>query len=266
MSKIDDLRNRKIRRLVAAHVPKGGSVLELSCGNGEALLSLLQDGYEVRGTNFTAYPNAPQNLPIDNGVDVLTGLAYADGSFDCVMLLDVIEHLSDQARVIREVARVVKPGGCVIVVTPNMMSLSSRLQFLCTGFFKTKRSFIGFDVPPEKAFAFHNHPVHLPLFLYQLRAQGLEDADLQAVGYKAKTIIFWLLLGWILLPLTYYKTHRLEKFLAGTPAAGVIFRRVVSFVALCSESWMLLAIKRQAARPAEGATPMPAWYHGDTPR
>lgn len=44
-----------------------------------------------------------------------------------------------------------------------------RLHFLFTGYLKVKWDFIGHDVPMEQAFAFHNHPVHLPVLLISMR-------------------------------------------------------------------------------------------------
>jgi radical SAM protein with 4Fe4S-binding SPASM domain len=57
---------------------------------------------------------------------------------------------------------------------------------LITGFVKAKRVFIGFDVPPEKSFAFHNYPVYLPVYLYQTHSHGLaleHNGDLYACDH-----------------------------------------------------------------------------------
>ena len=52
-------------------------------------------------------------------------LPFGDGEFDCVISFQVIEHIADDAAFVREVHRVLKPGGRFIVTTPNApMSLT----------------------------------------------------------------------------------------------------------------------------------------------
>jgi SAM-dependent methyltransferase len=59
--------------------------------------------------------------------DTTVGLPFADGSVDVVIAADVIEHLPDVERVLREMRRVLKPDGCVLISTPVADSLFKRL-------------------------------------------------------------------------------------------------------------------------------------------
>ena len=61
-------------------------------------------------------------------------LPYPDATFQLVTCTEVIEHLENYRRVIREVFRVTTPGGLVIFSTPNILNLRSRLRFLFFGF------------------------------------------------------------------------------------------------------------------------------------
>jgi len=61
-------------------------------------------------------------------------LPYADATFDVVTATEVIEHLEDFRQVVREIHRVLKPGGVCILSTPNILNLNSRLRFLFFGF------------------------------------------------------------------------------------------------------------------------------------
>ncbi|MDP3910542.1 MAG: methyltransferase domain-containing protein [Gemmatimonadales bacterium] len=75
------------------------------------------------------YPDVPCD-PIDaTGV-----LPYRDGSFDTVVAVEVVEHVEDHFRFIRELHRVVAPGGRVLVTTPNLLNVNSRLRYLHSGF------------------------------------------------------------------------------------------------------------------------------------
>jgi 2-polyprenyl-3-methyl-5-hydroxy-6-metoxy-1,4-benzoquinol methylase len=73
-------------------------------------------------------------IPIDEGVDLVRGLPYPDGSFNVVIITDVIEHLEPHSAGIAELARVIKPGGRLILSTVDVMRLDSRLGFLLSGF------------------------------------------------------------------------------------------------------------------------------------
>ncbi|MEI6715297.1 MAG: class I SAM-dependent methyltransferase [Verrucomicrobiota bacterium] len=61
-------------------------------------------------------------------------LPYPDASFDVVTSTEVIEHLEDFRRIVREIHRVLKPGGVCILSTPNILNLNSRLRFVWFGF------------------------------------------------------------------------------------------------------------------------------------
>jgi 2-polyprenyl-3-methyl-5-hydroxy-6-metoxy-1,4-benzoquinol methylase len=67
--------------------------------------------------------------------DITTSpLPFADRSFDYVTYLDVIEHHPHSPkRVLEEIRRVLKPGGCVIISTPNQASIYNRIRLLTGG-------------------------------------------------------------------------------------------------------------------------------------
>ncbi|MGQ0629265.1 MAG: class I SAM-dependent methyltransferase, partial [Phycisphaerales bacterium] len=60
-------------------------------------------------------------------------LPFADGSFDRVACVEGIEHVVDRHRTLRELRRVLRPGGRLIITTPNLMSLRARLAFALAG-------------------------------------------------------------------------------------------------------------------------------------
>jgi SAM-dependent methyltransferase len=261
-------RQRACFDAVRQHVAPGGYVLELSGGKGDLLAALRAAGYRVRGTNYSRYDTAPEGVEIDTGVDLRRPLPYPDGSFDAVVLCDVIEHVSDHPAVIAETARVLRAGGHSVILTPNVNRLSSRLQYLWTGFQKPKRGFIGFDVPPEKEFAFHNFPPSLPVFLYQTHARGLELVRLSGSVYKAKNLLLWPLLAPGIVAATWLLTHVAERNLR-RHGGSLVFRAMVSFPALCAESWVATHRKRDGglSSPPGVAEPtrLPEWHEPAAP-
>ncbi len=158
-----------------ADIPANGkTLLDVSCKEADVLRALKPRGFCLRGTNFEATGPTVDSIPVDYGVDLLQRLPYNDASFDIVLLVEVIEHLENHRVALGELARILKPGGVLILTTPNIMRLNSRLHFFWSGYHKTKRRFIPFDTPLEQAHRFHNYPIDLPILYYLCKQSGLE--------------------------------------------------------------------------------------------
>jgi 2-polyprenyl-3-methyl-5-hydroxy-6-metoxy-1,4-benzoquinol methylase len=243
--------------LIKKHVPKTAKILEISCGRGEIIAKLQKDGYTVKGTNYTKYPEKIDGLDIDYGIDILKGLPDDDNSFGCVILVDVIEHLRDHDKALQEISRVCSMDGYLLILTPNIMKISSRLHFLTTGFFKTKRAFIGYDVPSKSSFAFHNYPPYLPIFLYQLKSHHFKLYLFDAAGFKYKSLILLLIFYPVILIATYFKTHLKEKYIKSSGTSNFLLKIMTSFSALCGEFYIVLAKKQPDT--VQTTTKMPSW-------
>jgi len=61
-------------------------------------------------------------------------LPYRDGFFDLVTATEVIEHMENPRLFLRELSRVLRPGGVCVLSTPNVLNLNSRLRYLWFGF------------------------------------------------------------------------------------------------------------------------------------
>ena len=109
--------------------------LDIGSGNGE-LIRLFRDRF---GTTACACDYTHELMKLSGQkVDIadlnVQPLPYPDASFDIVTATEVIEHLADFRRVVREINRVLRPGGVCILSTPNILNLNSRLRFLWFGF------------------------------------------------------------------------------------------------------------------------------------
>jgi SAM-dependent methyltransferase len=109
-------------------VPSGGEILELGCGTGDILATLREHGYHVRGIELDSIPasHAAKVLGADSvSTEPIERCPHA-GRFDAVVMFSVLEHASHPLALMKEVNRVLKPGGKVIVHVPNLTFLRVR--------------------------------------------------------------------------------------------------------------------------------------------
>lgn len=115
-------------RRIEARVPKG-RLLEVGCGSGVFLVAMRRRGWVVAG--LEPHQTSAQDLRTHHGLDVRAGMLEDApiqwGPFDAVALLDVIEHLVDPAAALAKVRALLRPGGVLILATPNVASLEHRL-------------------------------------------------------------------------------------------------------------------------------------------
>ncbi len=105
---------------------KSFAIASLGCGPAEGLLWLRPfAGPAGRVVGIDAEPlHARQKPPnIEYVIGNIETIPMADRSFDAVLALDVLEHLDDDVAGLREAARLVKPGGLLLITVPALPSL-----------------------------------------------------------------------------------------------------------------------------------------------
>jgi 2-polyprenyl-3-methyl-5-hydroxy-6-metoxy-1,4-benzoquinol methylase len=110
------------------HDAPAGALLDVGCGNGQYLADMQARGWSVRGTELdpeaAATATRLHGIPVDVGQ--LPALAYPAASFDAVTARHVVEHVRDARDFVAECWRILKPGGRLVLVTPNADSLGHR--------------------------------------------------------------------------------------------------------------------------------------------
>ncbi len=102
--------------------------LDIGCATGKLLGSLKESGeWEVRGVELcqdsAEYGRKTHGVDIFNGT--LEEAKIESDSYDVVFNAHVIEHLNDPLLFVQEIARILKPGGYYICITPNVSSLQA---------------------------------------------------------------------------------------------------------------------------------------------
>jgi SAM-dependent methyltransferase len=115
-------RRELVTSLLRSRLPDGARVLDVGCGTGFVLERLL-DHFDAWGlepdSSVRARASALAAPRIRPG-STDDHAAVEAGSFDAVLLLDVLEHLDDDAAGLRAVLPLLRPGGIVLVTVPAM--------------------------------------------------------------------------------------------------------------------------------------------------
>ncbi len=162
--------HNRVLELVKQYFPdaQGVKVCDLPCGAGMFSARLAQLGMNVTAVDLEAvepfYFDKTRRLLADANLP----LPFKDGEFDALVSIEGIEHLENPSFFVRECARVVKPGGLVILSTPNVDSYRSRRSTHVHGFHKYFK-----PVSAEHKMAWHLHPIDMTFVRGAVRKAGL---------------------------------------------------------------------------------------------
>jgi 2-polyprenyl-3-methyl-5-hydroxy-6-metoxy-1,4-benzoquinol methylase len=116
------VRRQTLVRTIEQHAPQNAAVLDVGCGLGEALAAM-PAGFTLAGMDYAASNvRVTQRRLAARGAEIRKGSIYdipfESDRFDVALCLEVLEHIEDDARGVRDIARVLKPGGFLIAAVP----------------------------------------------------------------------------------------------------------------------------------------------------
>lgn len=113
----------------------GGAIADIGCGTGELWQVLRGRFLSCVGVDAVRYDGLPQDVEFHPADLDARRLPLPDANVDAAAAVEVIEHLENPRAFVRELARIVRPGGWVVVTTPNQLSALSLLTLAVKGRF-----------------------------------------------------------------------------------------------------------------------------------
>jgi SAM-dependent methyltransferase len=222
--------NDEVLRLLAEN--RGGRLLDIPAGSGPVLEGAARLGYETVALDL--FP-----APAFRGVraDACAPLPFRSGAFDVVLSMEGIEHFEDQAGFLRECARVLRPGGRLILTTPNVLHLNARLAGFLTGQRLLGQGFINEESTVRArhgARLYHGHAFLIDAFRlrYLLRVVGLRLDGLYATRLSPSSITLAPLVPFIWLATAYaLRAGRKRQVRRGRPAPSAAVEREIGALA-----------------------------------
>ena len=234
-----------------------GRLLDIPAGDGVEAARLARMGFEVVGADLFAPPRS--------GASAATGWARADcnaplpfrtAAFDTVLSREGIEHLENQAGFIRECARVLRPGGRLVLTTPNVMHLGARMSMLLTGQRTMRRGLVN-EVETLRGRAggryYHGHVFLIDYFRlrYLMRLAGFGAIEVHTDRFSPSSLA----LAWMV-PLMYgasrlsvfafrRKANQHRRTVAPAVLTAEIRRHVFSPALLFGKRMVVTAVREQ---------------------
>jgi SAM-dependent methyltransferase len=166
-----------------------GDHLDLGSGTGE-LLRLFAARYPLR--SFACdYTDQLMEMPHQKVAVVDLNrekLPFDEDRFVLVSCVETIEHLENFRAVVREIYRVLRPGGIAVISTPNILNLRSRLRFLSSGFY----NLFGPLAPDESSVHFtrgHITPVNWFYLAHALLSAGFEHLRVSVDKFQRRSLL-----------------------------------------------------------------------------
>ncbi len=160
-----------------------GRILDVPTGEGALSEKLVAMGYKVVAGDIAQDYVAQGGAFVQLNMDA--SLPFLDNSFDYVACVEGIEHIENPYQLTREFARILRPGGVLVLSTPNILCIRSRIRFFFASHHKLFK-----DIRP----GWHLTPPSYRELKYALTKAGFTLEQLSANRYRKKWHLIYPLL------------------------------------------------------------------------
>lgn len=167
--------------------------LDIGAGRGELVqelrraMSMISSACDFHIERFAAAGISCKQVNLNH-----EPLPYQDAEFNLVTSSEVVEHVENYRALLREVFRVMADGGVLVLTTPNVLNVNSRVRYLVSGF---ANLFGPLPVRNDKLYSTGGHITPIPYFYlaHALLDAGFDKVEL-SIDKVQKTSVFWLIL------------------------------------------------------------------------
>lgn len=178
------------RDLIRKYLRRGLVVLDAGCGRYLKICKELSGIAQMVGIDLEPTLETDNRTPPYGVRANVNKLPFASERFDMVISRSVIEHLEDPAQAFREFARVLRPGGRVIIVTPNKCDYVSLIAALTP--YRLHRFLVSriFRVPEDDVFPTLYRANTVGSLSRALRSAGLIKRELETINHYPAYLMF----------------------------------------------------------------------------
>lgn len=228
-----------------------GLMLDIPAGDAPVAEGARRMGYRVVGVDLFP-PTGFEGVQ----ADACAPFPFADASFDTLVTMEGIEHFEDQAGFLRESARVLRPGGTLVLTTPNVLHLSGRVSAFLTGQRAMKRGFVNEDQTFRGNVGknvYHGHAFLIDVFRlrYLMAVNGLRVTGLRWGKLSAGSLLLSPLIPliWLATRLSLWsgkRTREKEGLVAASPGTRAELRRLADSPAMMLSRNLIVTAVREA--------------------
>ncbi len=110
-----------------------GKLLDVPAGEGALSARLSEAGFQVEGCDLYPEIFRVPGIEVRRG-DLSGALPYEDAEFQYITCLEGLEHIENPHQAVREFARLLVPGGHLVISVPNVLNIEERVKWLLNGY------------------------------------------------------------------------------------------------------------------------------------
>lgn len=162
------IKDMAMRAFMSLGETKYGTIADIGAGRGELTARMVPYAQKILMLDDFENPEKPANAEFIKS-DLNNNWNVADNSVDFAFSLEVIEHVENPRHFMREIKRIIKPGGYGFISTPNNTNIFSRINF----FLKHEHRF----------FKDHSYPAHISVLTTKDIHRILKENGLQLIDF-----------------------------------------------------------------------------------